>query len=126
MNRWIIKLLKVNMLNNIPWCQIWYTFSEPFTRTAHRLDGPGPFTRQLIKHMGRAHLLDELSSKRERRRVGPAHLLDSSSSKWDRARSLDKEIKAIIVRAILIFLAPRYLKKASRLLEICEVCWRYL
>ncbi len=62
--------------------------------------------------MGRAHLLDELSSKRNRRRVyGPAHLLDSSLSKWDRARSLDEQIKAMIVRAFLISLAStRYFK----------------
>ena len=47
-----------------------------------------------IESMGRARLLDELSSKRDRRRVyGLAHLLDSLSSKWDRARSLDKQIK---------------------------------
>ena len=58
----------------------------------HRLDGPGPFTRQPIEYMGRARLLDELSSKWDRRRVhGPAHLLDSSSSRWDRARFLDKQ-----------------------------------
>ena len=81
-----------------------YICSEPFTRAAHRLDGPGTFTRQPIEYMGRAHLLDELSSKRDRRRVyGPAHLLD-------------KQIKAMIVSVILIFLAPRYLKKESRLL----------
>ena len=66
--------------------------------------------------MGWAHLLDELSGKRGRRQVyGPAHLLDSSSSKWDRARSLDKQIRAMIVRAILISPAPLYLKKESRL-----------
>ena len=56
--------------------------SEPFTRMAHRLDGPGPITRQKIEYMGQARLLDELSSKRDRPRVyGPAHLLDSLSSK---------------------------------------------
>ena len=101
-----------------------YICFEPFTRTAHRLDGPGPFTRQTIEYMGRAHSLDELLSKRDRRRVyGPADLLDSSSRKWDKARSFDKQIRGEIVRAILISLAPRYHKeKESRLLETSKVC----
>ena len=68
--------------------------------------------------MGEAHSLDELSSKRDRR-SSVAHLLDSSSSKWERARSLGKQIKAMIVKAIFIFLAPRYLKKESRY-------WKYV
>ena len=61
--------------------------------------------------MGPAHLLDELSSKRGK--YEPAHLLDSSSNKWDRARSLNKQIESMIIRVILISLAPRYLKRNS-------------
>ena len=49
--------------------------SEQFTRTAHRLDGPGPFTRQLIEQMGQGS-------------------------------SLNKQIRAITVMAVLISLAP--------------------
>ena len=50
-----------------------YICSEPFTQTAHRLDRPGPFTRQNIECMGQvngneAHLLDDLS------RFGPERL----------------------------------------------------
>lgn len=72
-----------------------------------------PFTRQNIEHMGKACLIDELSSKRDRPRAyGTAHLLDSLSSllrKWDGARSLNKQIKAMmVVEAILISLAPSY------------------
>ena len=46
-----------------------YICSEPFARTAHLLEGPGSFTRQPIEHIGRARLLDELSSQWDRRRV---------------------------------------------------------
>lgn len=50
---------------------------------------------QLIDSMGRARLLDNLSSKRDRRRVYvPAHIID-------------EQIRAMIVRAIVISLAPR-------------------
>ena len=77
--------------------------------------------------MVRAHLLDELSSKQDKLRVyGLVHLLDSSSSKWNWARSLDKQIKSMIVRAILVPLAPHYLKSKSQLLQISEVYCRYL
>lgn len=47
-------------------------------RTALRLDGPGPFTRQPIEFMSGAHLLGKPSSKGDRRRLyRPAHILDS-------------------------------------------------
>ena len=32
-------------------------YSEPFTQTAHRLDGPGPCTRQNIAYMGQTHIV---------------------------------------------------------------------
>lgn len=52
--------------------------SEPFTPTAHWLDGLGPFTRQPIEYIGLARLLDELLGKWDRRRAyGSAHLLNS-------------------------------------------------
>ena len=37
-------------------------------------------------------------------------------------RSLDKQIRAMTVMAVLISLAARYLKRESRLLEISVVC----
>lgn len=52
---------------------------------------------------------------------GPAHLLDSRSSKWDRARSLDKQLKAMIARAVLNSLTPHSLKKESRYIIINNV-----
>lgn len=68
-----------------------YTCSEPFTRTAHRLNRPGSFTRQKIESRAgpiyltenwingnEAHLLDE------RLGFGPAGLVDDLSSKLDR------------------------------------------
>lgn len=79
--------------------------SEPFARTAHLLDGPGPFTRPPLEHMGRACLLGGLSSKQDGRQVyGPSHLLDKSSRRWDRARLLDKQTRAMIVRVIWLHL----------------------
>ena len=36
-----------------------YICSEPFARSAHLLDGPGPFTRRPLEYMGQARLLDE-------------------------------------------------------------------
>lgn len=78
----------------------------------------------MIYSIGRARLIIELSSKRERHRVyGPAHWLGSS-----RARLLDMQLRAMIVRTILISLPPRYLEKKerkteSRLLGVSEVCW---
>ena len=72
-----------------------------------------------VYSMGRARLLDNLSSKRGRLRVYcTAPLLDSSSSKWDRVPSLDKRVKGLIVRASLISLAPSYLKKRKPTFKI--------
>lgn len=53
---------------------------------------------------------------------GPAHLLDNLSSKWVRARSLHEQIRARIVSAILISLAPRYLKRRSQILVYSMFC----
>ncbi len=67
-------------------------------------------------------LLDNLSSKRDRHRVyGLAYLLDSSLSNWDKDHSLIEQIIAIIVRAILISLPPRYFKGENRRLETSEL-----
>lgn len=57
------------------------------------------------------------------RRVG-AHLRDSSC-RWESASSLDKRIRAMIVRILLIILAPTLSYRDSRP-EVSEVCWRYL
>lgn len=47
-------------MNSDIYCeQVLSRCSEPFTRTAHRLDWPGPFTRQNIEYVGQDQLLDK-------------------------------------------------------------------
>ena len=68
-----------------------------------------PFTRQPIVYIGRPICsMNYRVSGTGVECMAPVH-------------SLDEQIRAMIVRAILISLAPRYLKWENRLLEISEV-----
>ena len=77
-----------------------YLCSEPFIRTAHRVDGPGPFTRQNIECM--AHLLDELL------RFGPERLFSEPHIVSPPTPPIKNYVGAIPTAWASIQISPRY------------------